>query len=70
MTSYEKQQLIQAIERLDGSNTCLSTVEDKQLYNSIVTGLVSVKGFASKPEELKKKADELYHGIKTKPYFY
>lgn len=69
MTSYEKQQLINAIERI-GGECSTRTIEDKQLYCAIVTGLVTTKGFAIKTEELKKKADELYYGIKHKSYCY
>lgn len=38
-------------------------LKDKMLYSQIVNGLVSVKGFAVTPTELKKKADELFFGL-------
>lgn len=69
MTEHEKKQLIRAIETM-GCPTPCSTIEDKQLYCSIITGLVSVKGLACKSDELKQKADELYFGIKSRPFYY
>jgi len=63
MTNYEKQQLINSIEKLS-ENKCTKTIDDKELYCSIITGLVSVKGYATEPSNLKKKADEIYLGIK------
>lgn len=71
MTNYEKRQLIAAIENLGEEKNCDNpNVQDKQLYASIVNGLVSTKGFSIKPEELKKKADDLYYGIKCKEFRY
>ncbi len=46
------------------------TNDDKALYRVIVHALVTTSGYGTKPKATKEKADEIFYGIKNKPYQY
>lgn len=63
--TYDQQQIYNEL-----MSSVKQTEDDKKLYCSIIQGLVTASGFNTKTKALKEKADELFYGVKHKPYKY